>query len=80
MYKICLIYLIRLTKRKAHTGKEIIKIISGVIAHTITIFSFAECVIKIKGLNLIDVLYVKTIKIKNSLLSRLLFKWIKITF
>ena len=59
-------YLIKMIKRKAHTGKEIIKIISGVIAHTITIFSFAECVIKIKDLNMIDVLYAKTTKIKGS--------------
>ena len=67
-------------KKKAHTGKEIIKIIFGVIAVTTTTFNTVECVIKIKGLNMIDVLYAKTTKIKNSLLSKLLFKWIKITF
>ena len=77
---ICLIYLIGLMKKKAHTGKEIIKIIFIVMAVITIIFSIAECVIKIKGSNLIDVLYAKTTKIKNSLLSKLLFKWIKITF
>ena len=61
---ICLIYLIRLTKRKALAGKEIIKITSGVIVVTIIIFSIAGCVIKIKDLNMIDALYVNQTKIK----------------
>ena len=61
---ICLIYLIRLTKKKAHTGKETIKIIFGVIAVITIIFNIAGCVIKIKGLSLTVALYVKAIKIK----------------
>ena len=64
---ICLIYLIRLTKKKALTGKEIIKITFGVIVVIIIIFSIAGCVIKIKGLNMIDALYVNQTKLKNSL-------------
>jgi hypothetical protein len=51
-------------KKKAHTGKETIKIIFIVIAAITIIFSIAGCVIKIKDLNMIDVLYVKAIKIK----------------
>ena len=51
-------------KRKAHTGKEIIKIISIVIAVITIIFSIAGCVIKIKDLNMIDALYVNQTKIK----------------
>jgi hypothetical protein len=54
-------------KKKAHTGKETIKIIFIVIAAITIIFSIAGCVIKIKGLSLIDALYVKATKIKNSL-------------
>ena len=73
-------YLIKMIKRKAHTGKEIIKITFGVIVVITTTFNIAGCVIKTKDLNMIDVLYAKTTKIKNSLLSKLLFKWIKITF
>ena len=78
MYKICLIYLIRLTKKKAHTGKEIIKIIFGVIVVTTIIFSIAGCVIKIKGLNMIDVLYVKVTKIKIAYRGKLLLQLNKI--
>ena len=51
-------------KKKAHTGKETIKIIFGVIAVITIIFNIAGYVIEIKGLNMIDVLYVKTTKIK----------------
>jgi hypothetical protein len=54
-------------KRKALIGKEIIKITFGVIVVIIIIFNIAGCVIKIKDLNMIDVLYVKATKIKNSL-------------
>ena len=61
---ICLIYLIRLTKKKALTGKEIIKIIFGAIAATIIIFNTVGCVIKTKDLNMIDALYVNQTKIK----------------
>ena len=60
-------YLIKTIKRKAITWKEIIKITFGVIAVIIIIFNTAGCVIKIKGLSLIDALYVKAIKLKNSL-------------
>ena len=51
-------------KKKAHTGKETIKITFGVKAHTIITFNIAGCVIKIKDLSLIVALYVKVIKIK----------------
>ena len=54
-------------KKKAHTGKETTKIIFIVIAVITIIFSIAGCVIKIKDLNMIDVLYVKATKNKNSL-------------
>ena len=60
-------YLIKMIKRKAHTGKEIIKIIFIVIVVTTIIFNIAGYVIKIKDLSLIVALYVKVIKIKNSL-------------
>ena len=60
-------YLIKMIKRKAHTGKEIIKIIFIVIVVTIIISNTAGCVIKTKDLNMIDALYVKAIKLKNSL-------------
>jgi hypothetical protein len=69
---ICLIYLIKKIKRKAHTGKEIIKIISIVIAAIIIIFNIAGCVIEIKDLNMIDVLYVKATKIKIAYRGKLL--------
>ena len=64
---ICLIYLIKKIKRKALTGKETIKITFGAISVIIIIFSIAGYVIKIKDLNMIDALYVKAIKLKNSL-------------
>ena len=64
---ICLIYLIRLTKKKAHIGKEITKIIFGAIVVITITFNTVRYVIKIKDLNLIDALYVKAIKLKNSL-------------
>ena len=43
------------------------------IAVIIITFNIAGYVIEIKDLNMIDVLYAKVIKIKNSLLSKLLF-------
>ena len=64
MAVICLAYLIKKIKRKALTGKEIIKTIFGAIAVIIIIFSIAGCVIKIKDLNMIDALYVNQTKIK----------------
>jgi hypothetical protein len=64
--------LIRLIKKKAHTGKEIIKIIFIVIAVITIIFSIAGCVIETKDLNMIDVLYVKAIKIKIAYRGKLL--------
>ena len=60
-------YLIKTIKKKAHTGKEIIKITFGVIAAIIITFNTAGCVIKTKDLSLTVVLYVKAIKLKNSL-------------
>ena len=60
-------YLIKMIKRKAHIGKEIIKITFGVIVVIITTFNIAGCVIKIKGLSFIVALYVKATKNKNSL-------------
>ena len=59
-------------KRKAHTGKEIIKIIFTVIVVTIIIFSIAGCVIETKDLNMRDVLYVKATKIKIAYRGKLL--------
>ena len=64
MSVICLVYLIKKIKKKALTGKEIIKITFGVIVVIIIIFSIAGCVIKIKDLNMIDALYVNQTKIK----------------
>ena len=60
-------------KRKAHTGKEIIKIIFIVIVAITITFNIAGCVIKIKDLNMIDALYVKVTKNKNSLQGGKLF-------
>ena len=65
-------------KRKALTGIEIIKIIFIVIAVITIIFSIAGCVIKIKGLNMIDVLYVKATKIKIAYRGKLLLQLNKI--
>ena len=59
-------------KREALTGKEIIKIIFIVIAVITIIFNIAGCVIEIKGLNMIDVLYVKATKIKIAYRGKLL--------
>ena len=71
-------YLIKMIKRKAHTGKEIIKIIFIVIAVITIIFSIAGCVIEIKGLNMIDVLCVKATKIKIAYRGKLLLQLNKI--
>jgi hypothetical protein len=60
---ICLIYLIKMKKKKAITGKEIIKIIFIVRVVIIIIFNIVDLVIGIKGLNMIDVVYVIQIKI-----------------
>ena len=60
---ICLIYLIKMIMKKAHTGKEIIKIIFIVIVAIIIIFNIADYVESIKGLSMIDVAYVIQIKI-----------------
>ena len=60
-------YLIKTIKKKAITWKEIIKITFGVIVVIIITFNTVRCAIKIKDLNLIDALYVKAIKLKNSL-------------
>jgi hypothetical protein len=59
-------------KKKVHTGKEIIKIIFIVTAVITIIFSIAGCVIETKDLNMIDVLYVKAIKIKIAYRGKLL--------
>ena len=69
---ICLVYLIKKIKKKVHTGKEIIKTIFIVIAATTIIFNIAGYVIEIKDLNMIDVLYVKAIKIKIAYRGKLL--------
>ena len=60
---ICLIYLIKMKKKKAHTGKEITKIIFIVIVVIITIFNIVDVVIGIKDLNMIDVVCASQIKI-----------------
>ena len=60
---ICLIYLIKIRKKKAHTGKEIIKTIFIVIVVIIIIFNIADVVIGIKDLSMIDAVYVIQIKI-----------------
>lgn len=65
-------------KKKAHTGKETIKIIFIVIAVITIIFSIAGCVIKIKGLSLIVALYVKATKIKIAYRGKLLLQLNKI--
>ena len=60
---ICLIYLIKIKKKKALTGKEIIKIIFIVIVVIIIIFNIEDHVVSIKDLNGTDVAYVNQIKI-----------------
>nr|DAE68339.1 MAG TPA: hypothetical protein [Caudoviricetes sp.] len=60
---ICLIYLIKIRKKKAHTGKEITKTIFIVIVVIIIIFNIVDVVIGIKDLNMIDARYVSQIKI-----------------
>ena len=60
---ICLIYLIKLKKKKAHTGKEITKTIFIVIVVIIIIFNIVAFVINTKDLNGTDVAYVSQIKI-----------------
>ena len=60
---ICLIYLIKMKKKKAHTGKEIIKIIFTVIVAIIIIFNIVDHVVSIKDLNMIDVVFANQIKI-----------------
>ena len=71
-------YLIKMIKRKALTGKEIIKITFGVIVVITTTFNIAGCVIKTKDLNMIDALYVKAIKIKIAYRGKLLLQLNKI--
>ena len=60
---ICLIYLIKMKKKKAHIGKEITKIIFIVRVVIIIIFNIVDYVISIKDLNMIDVVCVIQIKI-----------------
>ena len=60
---ICLIYLIKIKKKKALTGKEIIKIIFIAIVVIIIIFNIVDVVIGIKGLSMIDVVCASQIKI-----------------
>ena len=62
-YKLCLIYLIKIRKKKAHIGKEIIKTIFIVIVVIIIIFNIVDHVVSIKDLNMIDVVCVNQIKI-----------------
>ena len=63
---ICLIYLIKIKKKKALTGKEIIKIIFIAIVVIIIIFNIVDHVVSIKDLNMIDVAYVNQIKIAHT--------------
>ena len=60
---ICLIYLIKMKKKKALTGKEITKTIFIVRVAIIIIFNIADVVIGIKDLSMIDAVYVIQIKI-----------------
>ena len=60
---ICLIYLIKIKKKKAIIGKEIIKIIFIVIVAIIIIFNIVDHVVSIKDLSMIDAVYVIQIKI-----------------
>ena len=60
---ICLIYLIKIRKKKALTGKEIIKITFIVRVVIIIIFNIVDLVVSIKDLNMIDVAYVIQTKI-----------------
>ena len=62
----CLIYLIKTKKKKAHIGKEIIKIIFIAIVVIIIIFNIVVCVVNIKDLNMIDVAYASQIKIAHT--------------
>ena len=59
----CLIYLIKIKKKKALTGKEITKIIFIVRVVIIIIFNIVDYVVNIKDLNMIDVACVNQIKI-----------------
>ena len=63
MNGLCLIYLIKIRKRKAHTLKEIIKTTFTLKVLIIIISSTAEYVEGMKGLNMIDVIDVVQIKI-----------------
>ena len=63
MNGLCLIYLIKKKKKKAHIGKEIIKITFTLKVLIIIISSTAEYVEGMKGLNMIDVIDVVQIKI-----------------
>lgn len=60
---ICLIYLIKIKKKKAHIGKEIIKITFIVRVVIIIIFNIVYHVKSIKDLSMIDVVHVSQIKI-----------------
>ena len=63
MNKLCLIYLIKIKKKKAHTGKEITKIIFIVRVAIIITFNIVDCVVSIEDLNMIDVVCASQIKI-----------------
>ena len=60
---ICLIYLIKIKKKKAFTRKEIIKTIFIVIVVIIIIFNIVAFVINTKDLNGTDVVCASQIKI-----------------
>ena len=60
---ICLIYLIKIKKKKAHIGKEITKTIFIVRVAIIIIFNIVDHVVSIKDLNMIDVVCASKIKI-----------------
>ena len=63
MNGLCLIYLIKKRKKKAHIGKEITKITFTLKVLITTISSTVEYVEDMKGLNMIDVIDVDQIKI-----------------
>ena len=63
MNGLCLIYLIKKKKKKAHIGKEITKITFTLKVLIIIISSTVEYVEDMKGLNMIDVIDAVQIKI-----------------
>ena len=71
MNGLCLIYLIKKKKKKAHIGKEIIKITFTLKVPITTTFNIAECVEGMKDLNMIDAADVVQIKIAYTKMYKL---------